>query len=294
MRFKKLFEGERLTELGLFIGEHLPPWIGHTLARLISWGICLFRPAVYRVVTANLRHVLGPDATAREIRATACRLFYHAGQTYYDFYHILNAPKETLPDLIPLDAPLMEMIAAERARGRGVLLVVAHASNFDLAALSLGARGLSAQVLSLSTPPSGFVILNRIRAQAGHEITPITPQSLRQAIRRLREGGLVVTALDRPVPEEGPDVALFGEPSYLGTGPARLALTAEAAVLVVSCYHVPRQGYRIAVVGPVEIARSGNRQQDIDDNMERFAAILEELVRPRPEQWLMFYPVWPD
>ncbi|NLS78469.1 MAG: lysophospholipid acyltransferase family protein [Chloroflexi bacterium] len=293
MRFQDLFHGERLTEVGLFIGHHMPTWFGHALARVVSWFICLFRPAIYGVVAANLRQILGPGARSKDMRTVACRLFYHAGQTYYDFYHVLDAPRESLPDMMPLDAPLMEMIAAERAQGHGVLLAVAHMSNFDLAALSLGARGLSAQVLSLSRPPGGFTILNRIRAQAGHEMTPISPQALRQAIQRLKQGGIVVTALDRPVPEDEPTVEFFGRRSYLGTGPARLSLATGATLIVVSPYYVPRQGYRLAVLGPIEVARSGDRTHDVAVTMARLAGILEELVRPRPHQWLMFYPVWP-
>jgi KDO2-lipid IV(A) lauroyltransferase len=188
----------------------------------------------------------------------------------------------------------IEQIRSEMSRGRGVLLLGVHVSNFDLGILALGARGLPIQALSLADPQAGFRVLNELRARAGIEVTPITPESLRAAVRRLKGGGMVMTGADRPTPEDREPVAFFGRPAYLPMGPVRLALMTGAMVLVGCCSYDPDQGYALDFAGPVEMVRTGSRREDILINAQRLAAVLEEAVRAHPEQWLMFHPVWPE
>ena len=38
----------------------------------------------------------------------------------------------------------------------------------------------------------------------------------------------------------------------------------------------------------------GSRQEDVIHNARRVLEIFEGLIAARPEQWLMFYPVWDE
>ena len=184
-------------------------------------------------------------------------------------------------------------------------MLASHMSNFDLLALSLGARDLPIQMLSLADPQAGFHLLNYLRATGGFEVTPITPESLRAAIRRLKSGGIVLSGMDRPIPADSELglssrrrietlVEFFGRPAYLPVGPARLALMTGALVIMASCYYEPDKGYGLEVTEPLEMIRTGDRRRDIMTNVRRLADILEQHVRARPEQWMMFHPVWPE
>jgi KDO2-lipid IV(A) lauroyltransferase len=166
-------------------------------------------------------------------------------------------------------------------------------SNFDLTFLALGAHRLPIQILSLADPQAGVHIQNRLRHEAGLEITPITPESLRAAIRRLKSGGLVLTGADRPIPQDRELVEFFGRPAYLPVGPARLAMMTGATVVVGACHYDPDEGYVLDATWPVEMARTGDRRQDTLTNTRRIAAIVEGYVRAHPQQWMMFHPFWP-
>ena len=294
MRIQDLISSKPVTQLGLFIGQHMPRWLGYGLARVASNLIARRQPGIYWTVRANLRQVLGPDADDATLHEMARHVFYHAGQTYYDFFHAIGWPAEALAQAVHIPKEALDQFRAEMARGRGVLMLSTHMSNFDLAGLSIGARGLPIQLLSLADPEGGFHILNYLRTKSGHEITPITPQSLRAAIRRLKGGGIVATGADRPIPQDRELVEFFGRPAYLPVGPVRLALMTGASVFVGSCFHDPDRGYYIEVVGPVEMVRSDDRQGDILANARRLAILLEEHVRVHPEQWMMFHPIWPE
>ena len=294
MRLQDFTSSEPATRLGLWIGRHMPRWAGYGLARIAAGIIARRKPAVYRTVWANLNQIVGQGMDDGALHRMTRQVFFHAGQTYYDFFHAVGQPPEVLAKAVQIPASLIELLKSEMARGRGVLLLVAHMSNFDLAALAVGSYGLPIQALSLADPETGFVLVNRLRAEGGYAVTPITPESLRAAIQRLKDGGIVVTGLDRPVPQNPESIKFFGRPSYLPVGPARIALMTGATVLTGSCHYDSDAGYVLEFTGPVEMVRTGDLRQDILVNTRRLAVILEGYVRARPEQWMMFHPFWPD
>jgi KDO2-lipid IV(A) lauroyltransferase len=245
---------------------------------------------VYRTVRKNLRQVTGCDVDDGALY----RVFCHAGRTYYEFFRALGQPAHTIAQSIHISAASQDLIRSEVARGQGVLLLGVHMSNLNLALLALGGYDLPAQVLSLDAPIGGFGLLDSLRRDAGLDVTPVSPRSLRVAIRRLRSGGLVVTGADRPVPGDGPLVEFFGQPACLPLGPARLALMTGAAVMVGACHHSPERGYVLEFTDPIDVVRTGDREADIVGSARRIAEAMESFVRAYPEQWMMFHRVWPE
>ena len=294
MRVQDLISSRPMTRLGLFIGRHMPRWLGYGLARIVSGVIARRKPQIYWTVRANLRQILGPEADDATLHRMTHHVFYHAGQTYYDFFHAIDRPPHVIARAVHVPMDVVDRIKAEMARGRGVLLLATHMSNFDLAGLVAGTWGFPVQMLTLADPQAGFHILNHLRSRGGYEVTPITPESLRAAIRRLKRGGVVLTGVDRPIPEDRELIEFFGRPAYLPVGPVRLALMTDAAVFVGSCHYEPDRGYVLDATGPVEMVRTGNRRQDILTNTRRLAVIVEGYVRAHPDQWMMFHPFWPD
>lgn len=294
MRVQDLISSKPVTRLGIWIGQHMPRRVGYGLARIAASAIARRKPQIYWTVQANLRQVLGPQADETQLHQMTRQVFFHAGQTYYDFFHAIGQPPEMLRQAVRIPQIIFEQIQSEMARGRGVLLLSSHLSNFDLAGLAVGSMGFPIQMLSLANPEAGFHLLNYLRAQGGFEVTPITSESLRTAIRRLKSGGAVLTGMDRPVPGDRELIEFFGRPAYLPVGPVRLALMTGALVIMGSCYYQPGEGYALQVEAPIEMTRTGDRQQDVLANTRRLAAILEEHVRAHPDQWMMFHPVWAD
>jgi lauroyl/myristoyl acyltransferase len=71
-------------------------------------------------------------------------------------------------------------------------------------------------------------------------------------------------------------------------------MMSEAKILMGGCHYDPQQGYVLEITGPIELVRTGNWRKDMIDNASRLAVILEGYVRAHPEQWMMFYPLWPE
>jgi lauroyl/myristoyl acyltransferase len=294
MDFQELVRSKPTIQLGRFVARHLPRWAGHRIARIVGNLIARYKPGSYWTVHANLRHILGPGASERTLDEMTRRLFCNATRAYYDFFHVLGKPPGALAEMVPVPDTLISGSKAATARGQGVLMLGTHMASFDLVILSLSTYDLPIQILSLADPPEGFRFMNRLRATPGIEVTPISAGSVRAAVQRLQGGGIVATGVDWPVPDEGAQIAFFGQPAYLPVGPARLALMAGAVVFIGSLHYDAAQGYVLEVSGPIEVTHSGSRRQDILDNAQRLAALVEEYVRAHPDQWMMFHPAWPE
>ncbi len=295
MRFQEWIEGRWAVRLGLWIGQHRSRRFGYGLSRRVADGIAWLKPEVYWKVRDNLRHVVGPEVGEKALRSMVHAVFEHAGQTYYEFFRAIGLPREALANSVRIPRSLIAFLEAEQHADRGVLLLGAHMSNFDLGILALGAHGLPAQILSLGGGEDGFDLLNDLRHMDGFEVTPVGPMALRGAIRRLRSAGLVMTGADRPTLGDGDDlVPFFGQPARLPLGPARLALMTDATVLLGVCYRGPVEGYVLHVTGPIRMVNTGDRRADVIASTRRLAEVMEAYIRARPTQWLMFHRLWPD
>ena len=217
----------------------------------------------------------------------------HAARGYVDLFRAMAGGPKALLESCEADDSLVTLLDRGLAGGRGVIAVSAHMSCFDMFLLSLAARGYQAQALSFADPRGSYRVQNTLRRQYGLNLTPISPQALRSAMRWLREGGLVVTGVDRPAPE-GEELVLFGRRSRLPIGHARLSIHTGAPILVGVVQSAGDHRYRVlgkALIDPKEGALG---RGDAALLAQRALAVLEDCIRERPEEWLMFFPVWPE
>jgi lauroyl/myristoyl acyltransferase len=74
-----------------------------------------------------------------------------------------------------------------------------------------------------------------------------------------------------------------------------MALRTGAVVSIAYCVLSPETERYIAhLEPPMEMIRTGNREEDVQVNMRRILEELEGLIRRGAEQWQMFVPVWPE
>lgn len=291
---QRILSSRQVTGLGMFLSRHAPPPVGYALADLIAGPINRLRPAVYWIVHANLRQVVGPQVDERKVHRLVRQVFHRTARNNYDLWHLVSRGPQALRAAVTILPGAWAHMARARQRGRGSIIVGTHTGNFDLGVLALALHLPEAHVLSLTTQPTGgFALMDRMRTEFGVHVTPISFPALREAVSCLEAGGVVVTGVDRPVGDHAPMVEFFGRPSPLPTGHVRLALKTDAAILVASPHC--DEGGRIVVhfSPPLEMQRAGDPAEDLRVNMRRVTDWLERSIRARPEQWAMFVPVWP-
>ncbi len=291
---QRFFSSSLITGAGMFLSQHAPPFLGYGIADFISGLINRLRPDVYWVLYANLRQVVGSEVNEKSLHGLVQRGFRNNARNDYDLWHLVNRGPEAIRAAVHIPPDAWAHLEKAQRRGKGTIITGTHTGNFDLSILALAAHGLEIQVLGLARPPAGgFDLMDQMRARCGVHLTSINVQTLREAIERLRAGGIVLTGVDRPVGGTEREVEFFGRPAPLPTGHVRLALKTDAAILVAGPYRDPRQGNVVRLSPPLEMVRTGDRDEDLHVNLRRVTGWMEEHIRAHPQQWAMFLPVWP-
>ncbi|MGD8625150.1 MAG: hypothetical protein PVF47_08180 [Anaerolineae bacterium] len=295
MNLTDVLSRPRTLRLGRFISRRTPTRAGYRLLWWVSGLVSRLRPAVYDVIAANVGQVLAPEAGPETVGATARRIIYYFLQGYYDLFRAMGRPYEELLDWVEVPDSLKSLLHAAREAGRGLIVVVAHVGNFDLGGQIVSAYAPNLQVISLADPHPGFRQLNDLRQLGGARITPLGPAALRQAFRTLREAGVLVVGGDRPVSDLDRPVPFFGRPTRVPSAHVRLALRTNALVAVTGCVYRPETGrYSLELEPPLEMVRTGDREEEVQVNMRHTLDALENLIRRHLDQWMMFVPVWPE
>lgn len=281
--------------MAFVLGKYLPFAGADALAQVAARAMLSFDSDIRAAVYDNQRHVLGAEATPEAVRRNTYEVFRHAARAYYELFHNVGRGHMRVAEFNPPVRILPEtqaLLDAAAATGRGIFILGTHISNFDLAGIAL-CQMMQAplQVLSLANPGPGVEMFNRLRQQAGAMVTPITPDTLRQAIRRLQEGGAVITGVDRPIGENDAPVEFFGATAHLPTGYMRIPLRANCLLLTAACFYEEGE-YRVVANPPWEPVRTGDRERDVAVNVRQALAEIEGLIVRHPDQWMMFVPVW--
>ncbi|MEJ2757745.1 MAG: hypothetical protein P8046_04605 [Anaerolineales bacterium] len=294
MDLQDFFKNKDVIRNGLTLAKASPKWLGYGVAKTVGRMIAQRKPNVYWQMRDNISHIPGTNDEPGKLDKITRRAFINAGRFYYDYYHVIGMPPNHICEVIHIPDIVFEHIDRIQSSGRGVQLAGIHLSNFDLGSISLTAHGLKIQALSAANPNEGYEYQNELRKKYGFIATPINPSTLKDAIKKLRNGGIIAGGLDWPQPEETHLTKVFGKPAYVPLGTARLALLSDAVTIILAFYYDKYKGYQLHVADPIEVIRTGNKQEDIRVNTAAYMRVFESIVSQHPEQWMMFHKFWAD
>jgi KDO2-lipid IV(A) lauroyltransferase len=293
MSIQEFSKNKFVVAFTLFAGKVLPAkWRLLLFKRIADWISSRQSSSMVQAVRANQWQIRS-DRSKKSLDMAVRAVFRHAACCISDLSHSVGNPA-VLKSLFVETPDVKSLIERSQKGGKGLFIVAPHMSNFDFVMLALGHSGLKAQILTYSQPEGGYVTMNTVRESSGLEITPISSSSLMQALRRLKDGGIVVTAIDRPIPNQKEFLNFFDVPAPLPTGHIRLSLKTDAEMVVVAA-HLKSDGiYEMLISKPIELERFPDSKHEIKYNAERVLKVIENYILLAPEQWLMYYPVWPE
>jgi lauroyl/myristoyl acyltransferase len=287
-----------MLRLGLEIADRvvaaLPSRVAYALADLAGEAWHRLAPARRRLVAANLARVC--DATGRPSRGPAFRglvraAFRNHARYYVELLRAPHYPANRIDEMI--DVPGWDGLAAALTGGPG-MLVSSHLGNFEPFGVFISAHGIHplAPVEEIE-PRALFDFLASRRGGASVELVPLS--RARQALgARLRAGGTVGIIGDRDLSGDGHPVTMFGHPTTVPLGPAVLAVTHRAALVVGRCLRVGPDRFH-AEGELIPVPSTGNLRADATALTTRMAERFERDIGETPEQWWgAFQPFWPD
>jgi lauroyl/myristoyl acyltransferase len=241
----------------------------------------------------NLAMVLGYPLDHPNLNRGIEKLFRNLMRGYIDLFRAIEHGPSGISAACEFSPPLLEAVKSPREEKRGLVLVGAHACSFDLVLLALKGHFPDIQALTKGDPGGNSQVMNELRKKFGIRVTPICVSALREAVQRLRSGGVVVMAADVPV-EHGATMTFFQQGSLLPTGHARLALKADAEMIVGFSKMVSDGRYRAEGMLAHCPTPSGDRERDAIHWAQRALTLLERFIRERPYEWFMPEQLWPS
>jgi KDO2-lipid IV(A) lauroyltransferase len=258
-------------------------------ARVAALG---YRPlGIRRRVVETQIATAFPEWDAAHVRQVARAAYENLGRTSVEAALLPTLSNERIVSLFDGegDWPVMAQAYAE---GRGVIVVTGHLGNWELAGSYIAARGVPVEgVTRRMTNPLFDRYLTKTRQRGGLGVIADS-DAVRRIPRALRAGHVVAMVSDQGTKGMASTfVPFFGRLAKTPRGPAVFALRSGVPVVIGTAVRLPSGKYR-ALVEPVEVVETGDREHDVDTVVARYTAVLERWVRAYPEQYLWHHRRW--
>jgi KDO2-lipid IV(A) lauroyltransferase len=248
-------------------------------------------PQMKRIVSHNMRHVLGPDADEQEVQRRVRLACVNIAKGHYDLFRLSRLSISDIRRMARLEGS--QHIEKALARGKGAILITAHLGNVDLLGQLPVAYGipLTAPIQHIQ-PERLFQYALKLRMSHGVRMIP-ADGPLMEMFRALRRGELIALPCDRGIADNTRLIEFFGEPARLSDGPVRVALRTGAALIPGFGLRLPDDGLLVRIEPELELVQTGDLEADVDAGMKQIVAVLERYISEHPEQWLVATNVWP-
>lgn len=284
--------GGRLSDLGYAAGWAAVRALPEPVARAVfraGADLAARRLGPDAQLRRNLARVLGvppaevPDTLVRDAMRSYARYWREAFRLpSTDHEAVAREMDRTIDGVEHLDAAL--------ALGRGVVVALPHAANWDLGGTWLARRyGTFATVAERLEPESLYQRFLAYREGLGFTIFPHSggPTPPFDALREfLRGGGIVCLPGERDLRRTGVPVTFFGEPTRMPAGPARLAIETGAPLLVAEFWYEDADTMRVRISPPIDV--SGG----VGAGTQAMADAFAEGIARHPADWHMLQPLW--
>jgi KDO2-lipid IV(A) lauroyltransferase len=269
----------------------LPRGLARGLAAAVASALYAMLPKLRRTAEFNLRLAFPEWDDARR-NAVIHGMVRNLGYMAAEFAHFPRYTRENIEEALILEGH--ENFLNGQRRGKGVLYLTGHIGAWELSSFAHALHGFPLHYMARPLDNARVdALVNRYRCLSGNQ--PIFKnESARALLKILKEAGTVgILADQNTMPQEGVFVDFFGKSACTTTGIARVALHTDAAVVPGYAYWDSGIGkYRLRFEPAVELIRTGDTERDVFVNTQKFAKVIEGIIRKHPEQWVWVHARW--
>jgi KDO2-lipid IV(A) lauroyltransferase len=290
---------DRLVSLGYGLGWSVVCRVPESWGR---WAFGFVADIAWRrqgpqiqVLEANLRRVLGPEASGAELRALSRQSMESYARYWLEVFRLPVISPERLLEETEASGNFQAALDY-LASGRGVIFALPHMGNWDQAGAWIINKGAGSftTVMERLKPDSVYDKFVAFREDLGMEVLPASGGVVSRfsiLSERLRAGNLVCLPADRDVTGSGTEVEFFGEKARMMGGCAALAERTGAALFpAILWYEGERWG--IFVDKEIPVPPEGDRKQKVAEMMQDLARSFEAGIRAHPADWHMLQRVF--
>ena len=269
-----------LFSLFKLLGYRIASELGYLLGKTFG---PLFRSK--KIIISNLNK-LDSSLTSEKIKKISQEMWGNYGRIFSEYPYISNFRKGDLDKYIKIEN--VERLE-EVKKGKPVVFVSAHFSNFELMAMAIERAGIN---LSAIYRPLNNKMVNSImeplrRKYICKKQIKKGLNGVREALKYFKQGISIAIMIDQRV-SEGERINFFNYPAHTTTIPAQFVKKFGCKIQPVHIERYDKINFKI----------SFDEQITIDDNADdtfislRLNQWLEEKIRKNPSQWIWSHDRW--
>jgi len=247
------------------------------------------------ITKGNFAVVLGRPAGDPEVARVSRRAFRNFGKYLTEIMRFPSMGHAELHELVTIDPASLEHLRSAREGGRGIIFVSAHFGNFEIG----GAR--VAQEIPLTVVADELEnqrLMDFLVANREHKNVVILPPegATRRVLAALRRNEMVGFMMDlgpRAHELDNVQATFFGVRTAFPTIAAALARVSGAPIIVAAVTRDRDNSFKGVALPPIFVERTRQAASDLEQATQAIVHALEGLMRPQPDQWYMFRPMWP-
>lgn len=238
---------------------------------------------VKKRIRANLAHVF-PEMPKPEVERLCGGVVNNVARAFIEMLSGAEFARHVADT--PIEGPGLAALDAAHEQGRPVVLVSGHIGNYDVARITLRARGFN--VGGLYAPMRNPLINPRYVTaieSSGKPMFPRGREGMAGMLRFLRTGGMLGLVIDQYM-EHGQPLDFLGKPAPTALSAAEIALKYNAVMVPGYAIRQPDGlTFRVHLEAPVPHSDAVTMTQALNDS-------LSAQVRQHMDQWFWLHQRW--
>jgi len=279
----------RWFDLGLRAASYLPRFFLRALGGGGALFFALTHPDRREIVDKNLALVAG-RGTARR---TSLDVYRNFGRVMADYFYAGSRSREKALALIEDRIGYEHLLSAHR-EGKGVILLTAHLSFFELGGLVMTDLGFSTVALTVREPDDSLTHWRAdYRRRWGVETLEVgeDPFALAALRAELEQGKFIVALFDRPVGSSPSRVRLPHGSLPCASGILYLALLTGCPIVMVAITEKKNGKYRVEASEPMHLEPGRTNRARVDSAAQQAMDVLVPIISRNASSWFQFAPL---
>jgi len=260
-------------------------WLGRRIGVVAFWINKKRRLVTY----SNLKAAFAKEKSPRELKGITKRVYQNLVQTFMEILNLTKVNKKYVDEYV--EVPKFELLVNASKSGRGTILLTGHYGDWELSSLVSSVKGFPIMVLAREQKMKHVnELLNQLRESNGCKVIR-KGMSTKNILRSLKDKNVVGILSDQDAGRNGMFVNFFGRPTSCHSGPFEIAKHTDSLILPNFNVRIKGPYHRVYLEDYIDF-RKTNSEDDIRENLQKFASILESYVRKYPDQWLWLHKRW--
>ena len=187
----------------------------------------------------------------------------------------------------------LERMTDALAEGNGVVVLTGHIGTWEWLSAAFTMNGLPVTAIAKNQPNMQYTnALNDLRKTINVEIFSRGTSELLAAAKALKKGKILGFLADQDAGPKGAFLPFLGKMASTPMGPAVFACKFNAPVLPAFILRQPNGRHKVVIGEVMRYEDTGDTDKDLFNFTAKMTAIMENIIRENPTQWLWFQKRW--